>query len=313
MQQVTRRAPQVERRAPRIERRSDVETPPRRDPAPTRLAYRMNRLWLTPLFRAMLHVGLPAFLVVFCTGLYLADEGRRDGLTTFVQDVRRALQERPEFMVEMMAIDGASQEVSEDIREILPLDFPVSSFDLNLEDMRRTIAGLDAVARAELHIRAGGVLQITIDERVPAVVWRGRDGLELLDVNGLRVAALGARSDRPDLPLIAGEGAYESVPEALDILAAANPIADRIRGLVRVGARRWDVVLDRGQRVMLPETGAVRAMERVIAMDKAEEMLARDLLTVDLRQSDRPTLRMSDGAFEQYKQIKIIEAGVLNR
>ena len=48
-------------------------------------------------------------------------------------------------------------------------------------------------------------------------------------------------------------------------------------------------------------------------MDKAEEMLARDLVTVDLRQSDRPTLRMSDGAFEQYKQIKIIEAGVLSR
>ena len=103
------------------------------------------------------------------------------------------------------------------------------------------------------------------------------------------------------------------MPEALDILAAASPIEDRIRGLVRVGARRWDVVLDRGQRVMLPETGAVRAMERVIAMDKAEEMLARDLVTVDLRQSDRPTLRMSDGAFEQYKQIKIIEAGVLSR
>ena len=304
---------QMTRRAPRIERRTDVDTPPRRDPAPTRLAYRMNRLWLTPLFRAMLHVGLPVFLIIFCTGLYLADEGRRDGLVTFGQDVRRTLQERPEFMVEMMAIDGASQEVSDDIREILPLDFPISSFDLNLEDMRRTISGLDAVARAELHIRAGGVLQITIDERLPAVVWRGRDGLELLDVNGLRVSSLGARSDRPDLPLIAGEGAYEDVPEALDILAAASPIEDRIRGLVRVGARRWDVVLDRGQRVMLPETGAVRAMERVIAMDKAEEMLARDLVTVDLRQSDRPTLRMSDGAFEQYKQIKIIEAGVLSR
>ena len=61
---------QMTRRAPRIERRTDVDTPPRRDPAPTRLAYRMNRLWLTPLFRAMLHVGLPGVSVsiIFCTG-----------------------------------------------------------------------------------------------------------------------------------------------------------------------------------------------------------------------------------------------------
>ena len=41
---------------------------PRRDPAPSRWAYRMNRLWLTPLFRAALRVGLPAFLVIFIAG-----------------------------------------------------------------------------------------------------------------------------------------------------------------------------------------------------------------------------------------------------
>ena len=43
-------------------------------------------------------------------------------------------------------------------------------------------------------------------------------------------------------------------------------IRDRLRGFERIGARRWDVVLDRGQRIMLPEQGAERMLEQVIAM-----------------------------------------------
>ena len=44
-----------------------------------------------------------------------------------------------------------------------------------------------------------------------------------------------------------------------------------------MGERRWDVVLDRDQRILLPETGPVPALERVIALDKAEHLLDRDI------------------------------------
>ncbi|KCV83113.1 cell division protein FtsQ [Actibacterium atlanticum] len=294
---------------------ADVSAPnaPRRDPAPTRMAYRMNRLWLTPLFRAFLRVGLPAFTILFCAGVFLSDETRREELMLQVSDLRRAVEERPEFMVRLMSIQGASTEIDQDIREVLPLDFPVTSFDLDLEQMRQTVAGLDAVAKAELRIRPGGILEIEITERVPAIVWRGRDGLELLDADGHRVAPLDHRANRADLPLIAGDGADAQVPEALQILAAARPLTPRLRGLVRVGERRWDVVLDREQRIMLPEQGAVAALERVIALNQAEDMLERDLMVVDMRNADRPTLRLAPGAVSEMQRIRTIESGALNQ
>jgi len=34
------------------------------DPAPSVLSYRMQRLWLTPIFRAFVRVGLPAVSIV---------------------------------------------------------------------------------------------------------------------------------------------------------------------------------------------------------------------------------------------------------
>ncbi|MWD27627.1 FtsQ-type POTRA domain-containing protein [Aquicoccus sp. SCR17] len=276
----------------------------RSDPAPSRLRYRMHRLMLTPRFRFALRVGLPLGLMLAVGAGYFADQDRRDAVRLAIADLRASIEERPEFMVELMAIDGARDQVAEDIREILPIDFPTSSFDLDLDLIRQEVTGLDAVERATVRIRPGGVLQIDVTERVPAVVWRGPRGLELLDQDGNRVGPVFARSARPDLPLIVGRGADEAASEGLVLVAAAEPLKDRLRGLVRMGERRWDVVLDRDQRIMLPAKNPVQALERAIALDQAQDLLARDLAAVDLRNPRRPTLRMTQNAVQELWRIK---------
>jgi len=281
----------------------------RRDPAPSRLAYRANRLWLTPGFRFLLRAGLPAALTFGAAAFWFAQETNRQNVIDTIAEVRRSVEERPEFMVKLMAIDGASETVAADIRALVPIEFPITSFDLDLPEIQNTIEELDAVSRADLRIKPGGILQIDVAERLPALVWRRADGVEMLDRTGHRVAVLNARSDRPDLPLVAGDGAQFAVAEALDILNAAGPIKRRLRGLVRVGERRWDVVLDRGQRIQLPEVQPVRALEQVIALDRAQELLERDLTVVDLRNPRRPTLRMAPAANEEIRRIRAIEFG----
>ena len=275
----------------------------RRDPAPSKTSYRFQRLWLTPVFRSILRTGVPAFTILAAVVWYLSDDARVDALREHAADLRASVEQRPEFMVNLMRIENVSEEVAEDIREITAVDFPVSSFDLDLALMRANIEELDAVAQASLVVRAGGILDVEVVERVPAIVWRGREALELLDVTGHRVTPIEARGDRQDLQLIAGDGADVVVPEALELLAAAQPISNRIRGLLRVGERRWDLVLDRNQRIMLPEADAVTALERGLALNTINELLSRDLAIVDLRDARRPTLRLGVEAQEFLFQI----------
>ena len=279
------------------------------DPAPSRWAYRFERLWLTPLFRLFVRIGLPFVVVFLATSIYLADQGRRDALVGSYLSVKRSVEQRPEFMVKLMAIEGASNEVAEDIREIMGLDFPVSSFDLNLEELRVRVMELDAVADAKLQIRAGGILYFSISQRDPAFVWRRSDGLEVLDRFGMRVGPLEVRSSRPDLPLIAGEGADLAAVEAQRLIAVAGPVRDRIRGLVRVGKRRWDIVLDGGQTIMLPPSGAVAALERVMARVQIQGLLDRDIQTIDMRNPDRPTIRMTSEVMEEIQKTRATIAG----
>ena len=181
--------------------------PPKLDPSPSRWSWRMQRLMLTPLFRLGLRVGVP-FVLTFGIGIaYLSNPERQAVITDAIADTRASIQERPEFMVSLMAIDGAGTDLAEDIRINLPVDFPVSSFDLDLEEMRNAVMALSPVAKASLRIRPGGILQIDVTRRVPVAVWRSHTSLSLLDANGAHVSHLAFRSDRSELPLIAGEGA----------------------------------------------------------------------------------------------------------
>lgn len=270
-----------------------IAPPLHRDPAPSRAAYRLHRLWLTPLFRATLRVGLPAFFIVFALGLYFANPDRRTAIGDWAATLRTSVEQRPEFMVSSMRIEGASPEVSNALRAMVPVQLPISSFNLDLGVLQSAFEGFDAVAGAELQIRTGGLLHVTIRQRTPALVWRSRSALELLDATGHRVASIAERSARADLPLVAGDSADKAVPEALALLSTAGPLGPRVRGLVRIGERRWDLVLDRGQRILLPETQPIPALERVIALDKAQGLLARAIVQVDLRLPHRPTIRLA--------------------
>ena len=278
----------------------------RPDPAPSRLSYRMQRWLLTPGFRLFLRAGIPFVVVFTAVSAYLADDVRRENVVMAWIDLRNSIEQRPEFMVELMAVDGAGESVASDIREIMPIDFPVSSFDLDLEAIRQTIMGLDPVKEASVRIRPGGLLHIDVIERVPAMVWRTRDAVELLDETGAHVAFVASRTDRADLPLIAGDGADQHVEEAARLFAAASPLGERMRGLVRIGERRWDVVLDREQRILLPVEAPVQALERVIALSEADDMLGRDVSVIDMRLSARPTLRMSEEAVQDWWDIRQI-------
>ncbi|MEL7253532.1 MAG: cell division protein FtsQ/DivIB [Pseudomonadota bacterium] len=283
----------------------------RPDPSPSRWAYRFQRLMLTPYFRLVLRVGVPFAFAFGLATSYLGNEERQEQIMLAVADMRHQVETRPEFMVELLAIEGASEGVEEDIREIFPFDFPSSSFDIDIDHVHEMITGLPAVRSADVRIRKGGTMVVTVSERDPVAVWRTWDEIALVDDEGVVVAELDARSDRADLPVIAGEGGNADVPGALAILDAAAPLGERVIGLVRMGERRWDVVLDRDQRILLPEEGAVRALERVLVLDQTQDVFERDLSTVDMRLAGRPTVRMNQPAADTWWRVRNPTLGTL--
>lgn len=280
----------------------------RADPSPSRLAYRLNRLWLTPLFRRGITMGLPGLVLAGVIALYLGDGERRAATINIASELRAGFEARPEFRVERLAVQADSPELAQAIEDRMDIAFPVSSFHLDLSLLRARIEALDVVESAALHIGSDRVLEVRVIEREPAFVWRHRGGLALIDSEGHRVALPSSRGARADLPLVVGDGAPAAVAEARQLLVAAAPLGEALQALVRVGERRWDLVLDGDRRVMLPANGAVTALERVLALDSAPaDLLSRDVTVVDMRNPGRPTIRLSQTAMAELHRIRSLE------
>ena len=268
----------------------------KRDPAPTRWSYKYQRLMLTPLFRAGVRIGLPVVLIVVIATGWFSNAANRAMLNTQISDWTEAFQNRPSFMVAGLQVDGADSDLTAAILTDLKLTFPVSSFDLDLDAIRTSVIAYAAVKDASVGVQPGGTLQIAVTQREPVAIWRYQNDLWLIDADGVTIGLLTARADRGSLPLIAGDGAKDAIAEALALFQAAGPISDRVRGLVRMSERRWDLVLDRDQRIQLPHDNPIQALQRVMALNEAQDMLDRDVITVDMRNAARPTIRLSDPA-----------------
>ncbi|WP_019954054.1 cell division protein FtsQ/DivIB [Yoonia vestfoldensis] len=293
-----------------IRRRATADMP--HDPAPSKWGYRYQRLMLTPGFRAAVRIGVPILLIAVIAGSWFAKPENRTMLDTRIAETIRGFQERPQFMVQSMTVTGADDGLMAAVVNLLPQEYPVSSFALDLLAIRAEIEALDAVRSASVRVGPGGALQVDVTPRVPVALWRDGPVLHLIDTEGVQSGTVISRGDRPDLPLIAGDGAEQHIQEALALYAGAGPLRDRVRGLVRMGERRWDIVLDRDQRILLPGDGAVAAFDRVIVLNLAQDMLERDVSIVDMRNAERPTLRMNEDAAAALRRVNTTTTGAGN-
>jgi len=73
-------------------------------------------------------------------------------------------------------------------------------------------------------------------------------------------------------------------------------LAPRVRAYRRVADRRWDLRLENGVTVLLPETNVEAALVELVGADAQYRLLSRDVTAIDLRLPDRFTVRLAPDA-----------------
>ena len=271
------------------------------DPAPSRVAYRIMRLLLIPRLRLIFTLGFPS-LLIFCAtlGLFI-NINVWENISAIKKDLKLAFVERPEFMIKVASIDGSSDELANEIREILPLDFPVSYFDLDIKYLHKVVNEIPAVASAAIKISAGGVLQINVAEKSPAFIWRKDNVMSVIDETGSFIRIANSRVDYPKLPLVVGEAADLAVSEISSLIQANEYFKDHVRAFIRVGERRWDLILENNVRIMLPQREFLAAFDRLMLMNEAGSLLSGRLSNIDMRLVVRPTVRVDTVSVDPLK------------
>ncbi len=163
---------------------------------------------------------------------------------------------------------------------------------------RGQLETLDWVSSAKVQRLFPNQLEISVVERAPFAIWQKAGAYYVIDHSGASMRSLAA-GKLPDLPLVTGEGADVAAEELVNQLEATPDLSSQLYAAARVGKRRWNLYLDNGVVVLLPELNMGGALTRLQQMQARQDVLSKGIKTVDLRFDDRTIIGLADGAGEQ--------------
>lgn len=167
--------------------------------------------------------------------------------------------------------------------------------DFDPHSARAGLESLPWVRHAVVERRLPDLIVVTLEERRPAALWQLDGTMQVIDEEGKVIP--GARfEDFIGLPLVVGSGADKAAAGLLELLTSEPELHDQVVAAVRVGDRRWNIRLEPGIDVKLPENGALQAWQRLARLDQDQGLLSRDLVVIDLRIPDRLVVQPAPGA-----------------
>lgn len=166
-----------------------------------------------------------------------------------------------------------------------------SLLGIDLQASRRRLEAIDWVEWATVERRLPDTLYVTLKERRAVAIWQNGNEYTLIDKNGRTVRASRMPPGAESLLLLGGPGAPEHVGDLLLLLTYEPTIARQLRSAVWVGQRRWNLILNNGVEIWLPEEDAIAALQHVTKLEGQHKLLSREFGVVDLRLPDKLYLR----------------------
>jgi cell division protein FtsQ len=194
-------------------------------------------------------------------------------------------------------ISGLGMTVYDEVINAINLDKGTPLYRTNILDIRGRIEFLPWVKSAFISRQLPDTLVVNVVERTPYALWQNEGEIWLIDDEGVEITQLNlGRYD--GLPFVVGLGAPAQVESLMAILATEASLVKRVKTAIRVGDRRWDIEFDTGARLRLPMDGANYdtkiAWQRFAELERDHRLLGRDVVTYDMRLSDRMMVQLTD-------------------
>jgi cell division protein FtsQ len=242
-------------------------------------------------------VGVAGTVVVILASLaYGAVKGDHiPSIIAALKDARDGAGNAAGFRIVSVALAGQHHVSREEVLAVAGVTGSTSLLFLDVEQTRERLKTNPWIADATVLKLYPGELQIGIKEREAFALWQ-KDGQVSVIADDGTVLEPYVSPRLIELPLVVGRGAETRAKEFLALLDRYPALRAFVRATVLVGERRWNLRLNNGIDVRLPETDIAPALERLVALDKEKNLITRDIVAIDLRLPDRVTVRLSEAA-----------------
>ncbi|KAA0972749.1 cell division protein FtsQ/DivIB [Aureimonas fodinaquatilis] len=230
-----------------------------------------------------------ATVVLGSSLLYGVTSGGHTGL------VIDTLAEPMGFAIDQVDVSGNSETSQIDILQAIYTVGAQTLPALDVVHARQALEEMPWVESASISKVYPGQVIVEIVEKQPFAIWQHGQDLVIVDRSGKPIVDF-ATTRYTELPLVVGAGADKAAADFLDYIELVPELKPRVTAYIRVGQRRWDLRLDNGVTIRLPENDAVEAAAEVVRMDRQYGLLSRDIASVDMRLTDRVTVKLTPEA-----------------
>ena len=265
-------------------RPSKGRKPPRRRVAPR---------WLGPTLRG---AGAGLALAVLLGGpTWLWRSGWFEAAAEWAYAQTLAATVQMGFAVREVLLQGRRETSREQVLAALKVKRGQPTFAFDPYRAKARLEALPWVHTASVERRLPDTVLVALMERAPMALWQRKGRLALVDRQGV-IIQNHSLARFAHLPVIVGADAPAHAQALLVILGKEPALYERVEAMVRVGGRRWNLRLDNGIYVRLPEQGVDRAWARLAEAERRQRLLARDVDIIDLRIPDRLVVRIAPDA-----------------
>src|ERR1700690_2910811 len=236
-----------------------------------------------------------ALLLLASTYYGVVKGGHAPEIAARIQDICDAAANRMGFRISEIALSGEHEVSREDILGLAGITGRSSLLFLDAGKPRIRLMTNPWIAQAAVLKLYPGRLRIEIKERTAFALWQKEGRVYLIAADGT-VLETYVPQRFASLPRVVGNGAEHAAQDFLDLLKRYPAISKSVEASVLVAERRWNLHLKDGVEVLLPEREPAQALTTLVDLALSKKLLSRDIVAVDLRLSDRVTVRQSDAA-----------------
>ncbi len=202
--------------------------------------------------------------------------------------------------VEDVLVEGRKRTNAKAILNKLDVERGTPILSFSPSEAKAKIELLPWVKQAIVERRLPNVIYVQLTERQPLALWQQEGVLHVIDQSG-EVIPTAKAAKFSSLPLIVGPDAPDHAKEILSLIASEPDLGTQVKAAVRVSGRRWNIRLNNGVDVQLPEEDPTDAWSFFARIEREEGVLERDVVLVDLRSRDRLIVRTSGGSAKDRK------------
>ena len=265
------------------------------DPDPARAAARSSRRRRAPRWLRRLGAAGLAAALIGIGGFAVHLSGWDAAAVERVHARVLALSAEAGLVVSDVVVQGRGRTGGDAILAALGAARGTPMLAINPAAAKARLEALPWIRSASVERLLPDTLYVQVTERQPLALWQRKGKLQLIDREGA-VVAVPSLDEFTDLIILVGQDAPKAAAPLLEMLASEPALRPHVAAAVRVGGRRWNLKLDSGIDIELPEDNVGAAWHQLAQLDRTDGLLERDILKVDLRLPDRLVLQVPEPA-----------------